>query len=49
MVRGVITSRHVILHAPAIVSGFGMKVWLRCCKALLRGQRTTFLECVMGV
>jgi len=47
MVCGVITSKHVILHAPTIVAGFGMKAWLRCCKALLRRQSTTFLACVM--
>jgi hypothetical protein len=48
MVRGVITSRHVLLHAPQIVSGFGVRAWLRCCRALLSGEPTTFLNCVMG-
>ena len=47
MVRGVITSRHVFLHAPLIVSGFGMKAWLRCCIALVRREPTTFLRCVL--
>ncbi len=47
MVRGVITGRHVFLHAPVILSGFGMKAWLRCCRALLRRQPTTFLDCVL--
>jgi hypothetical protein len=48
MVRGVITSRHVFLHAPVIVSGFGMRAWLRCCLALVRREPTTFLRCVLG-
>ncbi len=48
MVRGVITGRHVLLHAPQIVSGFGVRAWLRCCRALLRRQQTTFLNAVMG-
>jgi len=48
MVCGVITGKHVILHAPAIVSGFGLRSWLRCCAAVVRRQRTTFLACVMG-
>jgi len=47
MVGGVITSRHVFLHAPVIVSGFGMKAWLRCCIALVRREPTTFLRCVL--
>jgi hypothetical protein len=48
MIRGVITSKHVFLQAPLIVSGFGMKAWLRCCRALLLRERTTFLTCVLG-
>ena len=48
MVCGVITGKHVILHAPVIVKGFGMRTWLRCCAALLQRRRTTFLACVMG-
>jgi hypothetical protein len=48
MIRGVITGKHVFLHAPVIVSGFGMKAWLRCCLALLRREPTTFLSCLRG-
>ena len=48
MVCGVITGKHIILHAPAIVSGFGLWSWLRCCAAVVRRERTTFLACVMG-
>lgn len=48
MVCGVITGKHVILHASSIVTGFGLKAWLRCCAALLRRERTTFLNCVAG-
>ena len=48
MVCGVITSKHVLLHAPAIVSGFGFRRWMRCCAAVLRRERTTFLDCVLA-
>ena len=49
MVCGVITGKHVILHAPAIVSGFGLWSWLRCCAAVFGRQRTTFLACVCSL
>ena len=46
-INGFITSRHVLRHGPIIVREFGLRVWLRCCVAMLRGRRTTFLACVM--
>jgi hypothetical protein len=48
MVCGVITGKHVLLHAPEIVSGFGLRSWLRCMKAVVQRRRATFLELVMG-
>jgi hypothetical protein len=48
MVCGVITGKHVLLHAPSIVVGFGVRTWLRCCAAVVRRERTTFLACVAG-
>jgi len=46
MISGVITTRHVFRHATIIVREFGAAAYLRCCLVILRGQKTTFLECV---
>lgn len=43
--QGSITARHVLYHAVVIVRGFGPRCYLRCIKALLLGERTTFLDC----
>jgi hypothetical protein len=48
MVCGVITGKHVVLHAASIVRGFGLRAFARCCLAVLRRRRTTFLACVAG-
>lgn len=45
--RGLITGREVIRHAPTIVRHFGPRCYLRCVQALLLGKRTTFLEVAM--
>jgi hypothetical protein len=45
-VRGVITSRHVLTHAPLIVREFGLDAFLRCCLVIVRRRKTTFLECI---
>jgi len=47
-IAGVITSREVLLHGPSIVWLFGARTWLRCLRALLRKQPTTFLELVFA-
>jgi hypothetical protein len=47
MISGLITTKHVFRHAATIVLEFGPAVFLRCCLAILRGQKTTFLECVI--
>jgi len=44
MIAGVITTRDVLLHSASIVNDFGLRAWLRCCKAVLTKRRTTFLE-----
>jgi len=46
MIAGVVTTKHVLLHSPTIVASFGLRAWLICCKALLVGRRTTFLELI---
>jgi hypothetical protein len=45
-IQGVITSHDVLRHPLLIASSFGLGTYFRCCKALLRGERTTFLQCV---
>ena len=46
MIKSLITTKHVFLHAPTIVRQFGAAVWLRCARVILRRRRTTFLDCV---
>jgi hypothetical protein len=42
--RGVITGRDVLTHARLIQSEFGLVCLLRCLVAVVRGERTTFLD-----
>lgn len=42
--RGLITGREVIRHAPTIVRHFGPRCYLRCLQALISRKPTTFLE-----
>ena len=44
-IQGLITTTDVLRHTAQIVSSFGLAAWLRCCKAILFRERTTFLEC----
>jgi hypothetical protein len=44
--RGVITTRHVLTHAAVIVREFGPAAFLRCCLAIVRRRKATFLDCV---
>ncbi len=46
MIQGVVTTKHVLWHARQIVRDFGLRTWLSCCKVLVSGRRTTFLELV---
>jgi hypothetical protein len=48
-ISGVITSREVIRNTLTIVRKFGPRAYLRCCTAMLKGRRTTFLACVFAV
>jgi hypothetical protein len=45
--RGVITSRDVLANARLIQSEFGLMCLLRCLVAVVRGERTTFLDTAM--
>jgi hypothetical protein len=45
---GVITTKEVLRHSATIVREFGAAAYLRCCKAILLGRRTTFLSCVFA-
>ncbi len=47
-IQGVVTSKDVLRHPVLIISSFGLATYVRCCKALLRGGRTTFLQCVFS-
>jgi hypothetical protein len=45
--RGLITTRHLVTHAPLIVRLFGVRVYLKCVACVLRkGGRATFLDAV---
>ena len=46
-IGGVISTREVIRHAATIVRLFGPAAFLRCCLALITGERTTFLACAV--
>jgi hypothetical protein len=45
---GVITTRDVLRHTATIVREFGPAAYVRCCLAILRRERTTFLNCVFA-
>src|SRR5437899_12548948 len=44
-IQGLITTNDVLRHPVLIVARFGFGTYLRCCKAIVLGQRTTFLAC----
>jgi len=47
--RGFITCRDVLVHAPTILRTFGPRVYLRCLFRMAchrRGETVTFLECI---
>jgi hypothetical protein len=46
---GVITSRDVIKNLPLIWREFGTICALKCLKAVVRRERTTFLDVACGV
>jgi hypothetical protein len=45
--RGVITTRHLVTHAPLIMRLFGIRAYFKCVACVLRkGGRATFLDAV---
>ena len=45
--RGVITTRHLLTHAPLIVRLFGVRAYLKCVACVFRkGGKATFLDAV---
>jgi hypothetical protein len=44
-IQGVVTTNDVLRHPVLIVSQFGFGTYLRCCRAIMLGERTTFLAC----
>ena len=46
MILGLITSKHVLRHAPLILREFGAAAFLRCCRVIVGRHPTTFLECI---
>lgn len=42
--QGYITGRHLVLHGPAIIQGFGLRCWLRCLAAAVSHRPSTFLS-----
>jgi hypothetical protein len=47
-IGGVITTRDVFRHTVTIVREFGAAAWLRCFVVVVRGRKTTFLDCVFA-
>jgi hypothetical protein len=46
--RGLITTKHLLVNASTIVQEFGVLAYLRCLQlALFSGRRVTFLECIV--
>lgn len=45
--RGVITTRHLVTHAPLIMRLFGVRAYFKCVACVLKkGGRATFLDAV---
>jgi hypothetical protein len=42
--KGLITTRHLILNARTIISEFGISAYFRCVKNVIIHRQTTFLE-----
>jgi hypothetical protein len=45
-IRGVITTRDVLLNSGLILRCYGPRAYWRCCLAILLQRQTTFLACV---
>jgi hypothetical protein len=47
---GVVTTRHLVLHATTIAREFGARCLLLCLwRVLTSRRRVTFLECAVGI
>ncbi|MEO7034834.1 MAG: hypothetical protein ABI548_13075 [Polyangiaceae bacterium] len=45
--RGVITTRHLVIHAPLIMRLFGVRAYFKCVACALRKRgKATFLDAV---
>jgi hypothetical protein len=47
-ISGVVTTSAVLSHPILIVSSFGLRTLFRCCRAILLGEKTTFLACAFA-
>ena len=47
-INGVVTTNEVLRHSILIVHSFGFRTLFRCCRAILIGERTTFIECAFA-
>ena len=47
-IRGVITSRDVLMNGRMILREFGPRAYFRCCVAMLLRRPGTFLDCVFA-
>ncbi|HKC59727.1 MAG TPA: hypothetical protein VKB92_06560 [Myxococcales bacterium] len=47
-ISGLITTTDVLKYSATIVREFGAATYLRCCLAILRRRRTTFLSLVFS-
>jgi hypothetical protein len=47
-INGLITTKDVLRYSATIVREYGAGTYLRCCLAIISGQRTTFLNVVFG-
>ena len=46
--RGLITTKHLLLNAGTIVQEFGLLAYFKCIYSVLCGpRRVTFLECIV--
>jgi len=46
-IRGVITTRDLLMNSGLILRHFGLRAWLRCWFAIVLQKETTFLACVL--
>lgn len=48
--RGCITTKHLVIKAPTIITEFGMLAYIRCWfLAVFSRRKVTFLDCVTRI